>query len=264
MTDDNGRYSLRVPSGGVQLYFNSLPEGFVYPDPQVFKKLDVKAGQAAVDVGDVTLKRKGQTVAKTSDGGDAKSDTARKSVPVDPASVRSTVQTWLDDAFQIDSAIRREAAIEKVRGALESGEDSDIRKGLAAFTAMSEIRFDKASFHDLIVPLLTSTAGDIRAQAAQALVITGVLEGDLGRFVELAGDSDAQVREKIAYVIVTAVQQDVTSSPAKDAILKLLNDSEEPVRKGAIHSMWGVKLSPEASKGPVGGVVGRIAPGARP
>lgn len=65
-TDDEGRYSLRVPSGGVQLYFNGLPEGFVYPDPQMFQKLDVKPGQAAIDVGDVVLKRKEQVAAKVS------------------------------------------------------------------------------------------------------------------------------------------------------------------------------------------------------
>ncbi|MFO1096043.1 MAG: carboxypeptidase regulatory-like domain-containing protein [Planctomycetaceae bacterium] len=66
MTGDDGRYSLRVPSGGVQLYFNGLPEGFVYPDPQMFQKLDVKPGQAAIDLGDIVLKRKEQVAAKES------------------------------------------------------------------------------------------------------------------------------------------------------------------------------------------------------
>lgn len=57
-TDADGRYEFRLPLGAAQLYFNSLPEGFAYPDPQIVKRLDLKAGQAAIEDLDFTLQRK--------------------------------------------------------------------------------------------------------------------------------------------------------------------------------------------------------------
>jgi thiol-disulfide isomerase/thioredoxin/protocatechuate 3,4-dioxygenase beta subunit len=57
MTDHEGRYRLLVPSGRAQLYFNSLPEGFVYPRPQIVKRLDITAGQEAVEGLDFTIPR---------------------------------------------------------------------------------------------------------------------------------------------------------------------------------------------------------------
>jgi hypothetical protein len=58
MTDREGRYRLRLPSGGARLYFNSLPNGFAYPDPQVVKELDLKTGQDPIEGLDFTLLRK--------------------------------------------------------------------------------------------------------------------------------------------------------------------------------------------------------------
>ena len=61
MSADDGRFTLLLPSGGAQFYFNSLPDGFAYPVPQIFKKLDIKPGQEAVDLGDIVLKKAGET-----------------------------------------------------------------------------------------------------------------------------------------------------------------------------------------------------------
>lgn len=57
MTDRDGRYRLRLPSGRARLYFNSLPDGFVYPDPQIIKRLEITAGQDAVERLDFTIYR---------------------------------------------------------------------------------------------------------------------------------------------------------------------------------------------------------------
>ena len=60
-TDENGAYDFLLPAGKAQLYFNALPEGFAYPDPQIIKKLDVSAGQQDVEDLDFTLQRKAPT-----------------------------------------------------------------------------------------------------------------------------------------------------------------------------------------------------------
>jgi Carboxypeptidase regulatory-like domain len=56
-TDANGHYRLRLPAGGARLYFDSLPDGFAYPQPLVVKELDIKPGQADLANLDFTLRR---------------------------------------------------------------------------------------------------------------------------------------------------------------------------------------------------------------
>ena len=58
VTDADGRYDLRLPAGTARLYFNSLPDGFAYPRPQIVKRLDVQPGQAAIENLNFTLQRK--------------------------------------------------------------------------------------------------------------------------------------------------------------------------------------------------------------
>ncbi len=58
MTDAEGRYQFRLPSGKAFLYFNSLPDGFAYPHPQVVKRLDIDSAQPEIKNLDFTLQRK--------------------------------------------------------------------------------------------------------------------------------------------------------------------------------------------------------------
>ncbi len=60
MTDADGRYRFRIPSGGARLYFNALPDGFAYPNPQIVKTLDVARGQADIENMDFVLERKAE------------------------------------------------------------------------------------------------------------------------------------------------------------------------------------------------------------
>ena len=160
-------------------------------------------------------------------------------------SAREAVQPWLDDAFQIDSVEKREAAVEKVRAALKSANDDDRRQGLVAFTQMAAIRFDKASFHDLFVPLLESADPQLRLLAAQSLVAAGVQTGDVERLIALADDPDSHMRETIASLIVAALEKDLTSPSAADAVLGLLSDDDRIVQDATIRSLWGARFSPE-------------------
>jgi hypothetical protein len=57
-TDARGRYRFRLPSGNASLYFNGLPDGLAYPDPQIVKSLDIKTGQADIQDLDFTLQRR--------------------------------------------------------------------------------------------------------------------------------------------------------------------------------------------------------------
>ncbi|APW60336.1 Regulatory protein BlaR1 [Paludisphaera borealis] len=57
-TDADGRYELRLPGGDAYLYFNSLPDGFAYPTPQIVKRLQIKPAEDDVQHLDFTLQRK--------------------------------------------------------------------------------------------------------------------------------------------------------------------------------------------------------------
>lgn len=57
-TDAKGHYQFRLPSGRARLYFNSLPDGFAYPDPQIVKELDIEPGQADIENLDFIVPRK--------------------------------------------------------------------------------------------------------------------------------------------------------------------------------------------------------------
>ena len=57
MSDANGRYQLRLPAGSARLYFNSVPDGFTYPKPQIIKKLEILSGSDDIHDLDFTIPR---------------------------------------------------------------------------------------------------------------------------------------------------------------------------------------------------------------
>lgn len=64
-TDADGLYHLRLPSGKSRLYFNSLPTGFAYPDPQIIKQFDIQPDQPEIKHLNFVLQRE-PTEAKSS------------------------------------------------------------------------------------------------------------------------------------------------------------------------------------------------------
>ncbi len=58
MTDANGRYELRLPIGEACFYFNSLPDGFEYPKPQIAKRLQIKSAGGDIKNFDFTIERR--------------------------------------------------------------------------------------------------------------------------------------------------------------------------------------------------------------
>jgi beta-lactamase regulating signal transducer with metallopeptidase domain len=58
MTDANGHYELRLPSGEACFYFNSLPDGFEYPNPQIAKRLQIKPAEGDIKNFDFTIERR--------------------------------------------------------------------------------------------------------------------------------------------------------------------------------------------------------------
>ncbi|HVX14213.1 MAG TPA: carboxypeptidase regulatory-like domain-containing protein [Pirellulales bacterium] len=83
-TDGDGRYRLRLPSGRAKLYFSGLPSGFIYPEPRIMKRLEITAGQDAVENLDFTLYRNASE-AEAARGAKKLEAAAGKPVKPDPA-----------------------------------------------------------------------------------------------------------------------------------------------------------------------------------
>jgi parallel beta-helix repeat protein len=153
-------------------------------------------------------------------------------------------QAWTEDAFQLDNAEKRIAAIERIRAAMRSGKLDETRTGITAFVRLAPIEFDKASFRPMVRELLNSPDIPTRAQALNGFTLTGTESEDLVRIFALADDPAAEVRENLAYVIVQVTKHDLTDRAASAAILKLMAKLPRDPRSVA-HALWGCKLSPE-------------------
>ncbi|MEM7600016.1 MAG: M56 family metallopeptidase [Verrucomicrobiota bacterium] len=158
--------------------------------------------------------------------------------------MRAAVKPWIDDIFQLEDTTVRERSIDLIREALQSDEIEEVRKGLLAFNQLASIRFDKASFHDLIVPLLDHSEIFVRDSAVLALGISGLQEGDLERLISMINDPSSKVKKSVAGQIVWGVDKDLTGEAA-EAILTLLDDPSASFRKSIFANLWGAKHSPE-------------------
>jgi hypothetical protein len=57
-TSASGRYEFLLPAGHAYLYFNSLPDGYAYPNPLIVKHLEIKPGEGDIQDLNFTLQRR--------------------------------------------------------------------------------------------------------------------------------------------------------------------------------------------------------------
>jgi hypothetical protein len=176
----------------------------------------------------------------TAPGAPKKSKAAEKAA----AQSATDAKPWIDDAFQLEDAAKRAAAIERIRKAMTSGNTDEARTGVTAFVRLGPIEFDKASFRPAVRALLASNDAVTRSSAASAFTMTGTEPTDLPRIFALADDTAAEVRDILTRVIVQITKYDLREKAASDAILKLMAKLPRDERSVA-HALWGAKFSPE-------------------
>ncbi len=160
------------------------------------------------------------------------------------AAAREKVQPWLTDAFQLDDAAKRTAAIERIRQAIASPDTDMARTGLVAFQQVTQVEFDKASFRPVFRPLLQAKEPDLRALACGALASTGANEEDLDRVLALVDDPAPEVRLALPFALKNLSPDGFTGKTGA-GVLKLLDSPDAKVIEGVWHAMWGTKISPE-------------------
>lgn len=146
------------------------------------------------------------------------------------------------DALQLESREKRQAAIEKIRAALGASDIDDKRLGLQAFMQILPVEFDKKSFRPLILPLLDAdNAMDLR-QACYALHACGAEPGDLDRILRIAESPPAGMRESLSHLLFIFSNADLTGK-AGEAVVQLLNDGG--ATREILRGIWGAQFSPE-------------------
>ena len=145
MTDRDGRYRLRLPPGRARLYFNALPDGFVYPNPQVIKRLEIAEDQAAVEDLDFTIYR----------NADEAQQAAKKQTPEPPAA--RPLKPDPEVAGRIGKIAEQHAQREaQFRAELQAANDDDqkVREANERYSA------DKRERADDLMYLITEHAAD--------------------------------------------------------------------------------------------------------
>ncbi len=151
------------------------------------------------------------------------------------------------DAFQLDDAAKREAAVARIRRALESSDLSEVRMGLQALLQVGKAEFDKPSFRPVLRNLLASAEADIRAQAVTALSRTDPSEEDLDRLMALADDPSGAVSVALPSALKLLSPEGFTGKTGT-AVLKLLDRADANATQAVWHAMWGTKISPELER----------------
>lgn len=251
------------PSGALPVPKDAVPKGMVKADPQFrdaakndFALVPSSSARAAnIGVAEPLplaspwpLLAEEKAIATNLEKRDSRSSDANSTKPVKQVDelvreARDATKTWLADAFQLDDAAKREAAIERIRAAMTSGNADEARPGVTAFVQLGSIEFDKASFRQAVRALLGSTDVPTRAAAASAFTMTGTEPEDVERILALADDPAPEVRENLSWIISGLHNRDLTGR-AGEAVLKLLAREERHQLREALRGMWGAKFSP--------------------
>lgn len=162
-------------------------------------------------------------------------------------SARKAGAAWVADAFQLDDAAKREAAVDQIYAAISSDDPAKVQAGFAAFRQIQSVEFDRARFRPVLRKFLTSPDPDIRMKGAQGLSNCGQSDEDLALVLPLVDDPSPDVRLALPFVIKN-LSKDGFQGKAGETILKLLDSPSGKVTEPVWQAMWGTKISPELEK----------------
>ncbi len=158
----------------------------------------------------------------------------------DPAA--SKARQWVEDVQQIGDERRKLIALDEIRSALASNDESLQIVALMAVACIGDVNYDKASMRPLVLRFLESKNAEARAAAMYALVNTVVEPGDAAMFLGMAADPSPAVRGKVTHILGICCKGDLRGD-ASDAVLKLLNDKDSNVADDSLRNLWGAQVS---------------------
>ena len=173
-----------------------------------------------------------------------KQDEARKRQEEEWASQRSAserIKPLIDDALQLNDEAKRVAAIDGIRKLIASKDPLEIRAGLQGLQAIYELRFDKSSFREVLLPHLQAEDPGIRTAAWYGLFQSGLQDGDLAVLRRVARDKG--FGQSISHLLFMAEKGDLTGESG-EIVRGLLDMKQAEQSREAMRGLWGAKLSP--------------------
>lgn len=152
------------------------------------------------------------------------------------------VKPLVEGALQLDDENLRDRSINDIRKALESGDPTQIGVGLAAFNGLYELDFDKASFRNLILPHLQSSDASLRESAWQALMMSGLQEGDAALMRQVAKTTGMGPRT--SYFLYQMEKGDLTGESG-EIVRGLIDWNDAGKSRFVVNGLWGAKFSPQ-------------------
>jgi len=154
-------------------------------------------------------------------------------------------QPWQKALLQVDDADLRTRTLTELREVLRGDDPVRIVAVLGTLGAVSNVRFDRASFRPEVERHLSSDSPQVRAAAIVILAGLPRAPGDLETVLAFVEDPAIEVRRSMMWPLL-AVSGYRLEGAAGEAALKLL--AEEELIDDVIRSMTGVRLSPALEK----------------
>ncbi len=151
------------------------------------------------------------------------------------------IKPLIEDALQLNDAAKRDAAIEGIRKLIASSDPLEVRAGLQGLGSISELRFDKSSFREVLLPHLQSEDPGIRSSAWYGLFQSGLQEGDLDLLRRVARDKG--FGESTSHLLFVAEKGDMTGESG-EIVRALLDKTKSDQSREAMRGIWGAKFSP--------------------
>jgi hypothetical protein len=148
---------------------------------------------------------------------------------------------WKEAVLQTADLGRRTQALDAIRTALMQGDAAEIQAALLALAGVAVVDYDKAAFHALVLPQLRSEDASVRAAALYALYNTNAQPEDRAEVLRMVGDPSPEVRSRLAHVVALN-HKNVIEGEAADAVLRLMDDKDQQVRRTTLSGLWGTKI----------------------
>ncbi len=165
---------------------------------------------------------------------------------------RNTVkltQAWVDQMHALGpgAAEKRAATLAQISNALVGEDEYQRYAALKTLSQIGDIKFDKASFRPLVLPLVKSSKSNPLVSACYALYNTKREPGDLA-LIEAAWDRRSKPVERSISHLLFMFSDGKIAGRSEQIILELLSSSDAAVRREGLRGLWGATVSDELAE----------------
>ena len=153
-------------------------------------------------------------------------------------------QAWVDQMHAIGpgAAEKRAATVKQLRDALESDDGYQCYAALKTLGQIGDVKYDKASFRSLVLPLVKTSKSNTLVAACYALYNTEYEPEDLTLIQDAWDRRSAPLERSISHLLFLYSDGHI-SGRSEEIVLELLSSSDPDVRREGLRGLWGANVS---------------------